>query len=63
MMSRKATQELHEFLYKNVYIVSSAQPDAENARKVVRFLYGFLNRHQDCLPPELSALMIDLSVR
>jgi dGTPase len=52
---RKATNELHEFLYERVYNVSSAQPDAEKAREVVRFLYGYFNRNKDCLPPEYSA--------
>jgi dGTPase len=49
---REATRQLHEFLYQKVYIVSSAQPDAENARKVVRNLYLFFNNHRDLLPPE-----------
>jgi dGTPase len=51
---RAATQELHEFLYKHVYALSSAQPDAENARKVVRLLYQFLTCHQEYLPAEMS---------
>ena len=52
---REATREMHEFLYKRVYNVSSAQPDAENARRVVRFLYHFLMSRRDLFPPEYSS--------
>jgi len=51
---REATQALHQFLYERVYIFSSAQPDAQNARKVVRSLFQFFTLHQDCLPPEYA---------
>lgn len=49
---REATRDLHEFLYQQVYNISSAQPDAENARCAVRFLYQFFTSHPDRLPPE-----------
>jgi dGTPase len=49
---REATRQLHEFLYQKVYIVSSAEPDAEHARKVVKSLYEYFDSHRDRLPPE-----------
>ena len=49
---RTSTRELHEFLYRRVYNNSSAQPDAENARRTVRALYYYFNQHRDLLPPE-----------
>ncbi len=49
---KEATRQLHEFLYGRVYIASSSQPDAENARKTVRALYTFYDKHRDLLPPE-----------
>ncbi len=53
---REATRELHEFLYRQVYFASSDQPDAENARQVIRFLYQYFLQHNDALPPEYASL-------
>jgi dGTPase len=53
---RTATSTLHEFLYRRVYNVSSLEPDVENARRVVSFLYRFLKAHHDLLPLELASL-------
>jgi dGTPase len=52
---KEATRLLHEFLYKRVYLFSSAQSDAENARKIVRKLYQFFRNHLDLVPPEYSS--------
>ncbi len=52
---REATRELHQFLYQKVYTVSSSQPDAENARKIIRALYRFISGHKDLLPTEYSS--------
>jgi len=49
---REATRELHEFLYQFVYNISSARPEAENARRVIRFLYRSLKAHPDRFPSE-----------
>ena len=49
---KEATRQLHAFLYERVYIASSSQPDAEKARKTVRALYNFFDRHRDLLPAE-----------
>jgi dGTPase len=54
---RKATSELHEFLYARVYRISSAKPDAENARRIVRSLYHHLNNNLNLLPPEYLNLI------
>ena len=51
---REATRQLHEFLYERVYIASSAKPEAENARRIVRALYQYFNGHRDLLPSEYS---------
>jgi dGTPase len=56
---REATRQLHEFLYQRVYIVSSAKPDAENARRIVRALFQFFNKHGDLLPFEYSTCKDD----
>ena len=49
---KAAAGQLHEFLYKRVYNVSSVMPDAENARKIVRNLYHYFNSNRGLLPPE-----------
>jgi dGTPase len=49
---KEATRQLHAFLYERVYIASSAQADAENARKTVRALFNFFNVHRELLPAE-----------
>ncbi len=51
----KAADTLREFLFDRVYYRHSAEGEAEKARKVVRFLYGYYSEHQDRLPPEYSA--------
>jgi dGTPase len=56
---RQATEELLEFLHQRVYRFSSSQPDAENARKIVRTLYVFFNQHPELLPPEYLAILDD----
>ncbi|MDP2917396.1 MAG: deoxyguanosinetriphosphate triphosphohydrolase, partial [Dehalococcoidia bacterium] len=50
---REVTNELNDFLYERVYNVSSAQEDAQRARRAVRVLYRYFKEHQDRLPPEL----------
>jgi len=52
---RQAAGLMHQFLYQRVYSVSSAQKEAENARRIVRFLYHYCNRHPELLPPEYSS--------
>jgi dGTPase len=52
---REATQKLLEFLYQRVYLFSSSQPDAENARTLIRSLYRFFTGNPGCLPPEFGA--------
>jgi dGTPase len=47
-----ASSELHEFLYQRIYNDSSIQPEAENARKIIRALYSYFNEHPDLLPSE-----------
>ena len=49
---KEAARILHEFLYENVYNVSSLMPDAEYARKMVRNLYNHFNTNRQLLPPE-----------
>jgi dGTPase len=49
---REATSQLHTFLYKKVYTVSSNREDAENARKIVRSLYRYFCEHAGALPSE-----------
>ncbi len=49
---RRAARELHAFLYQRVYNASSAQPEAIQARAVVRALYHYFCLHPGDLPPE-----------
>jgi dGTPase len=49
---KKASSELHEFLYRRVYNHSSFQPEAENARQIVRSLYLYFTKNPDLLPSE-----------
>jgi len=53
---REVTGELHRFLYRQVYNISSARPDAENARKIVSGLYLFFKENRERLPPEYLSL-------
>ena len=50
----EATNTLREFLFNRVYNLHSAQEETERARKVVRNLYDYFNKHADRLPPEYS---------
>jgi len=50
----KATNELREFLFERVYNLRSAQQEAAKARKVIRLLYEYFNKHEDKLPVEYS---------
>jgi dGTPase len=51
---REAARQLHEFLYKEVYLYSSAQPEAVQARRVVKELYYFFDKHRENLPAEYN---------
>jgi len=48
----QATDALRNFMFEHVYNVQSQNRDAQNARRVVRALYGYLVRHEELLPPE-----------
>ena len=47
-----AADTLRDFLFERVYTPSTGRADAENARKVVQFLYGYFNKREDKLPAE-----------
>jgi dGTPase len=47
-----AAEKLRDFLFKRVYTPSIERADATNAKKVVQFLYGYFNEHEDRLPAE-----------
>ncbi len=49
---RIATRQLHEFLYQKVYEISSKQPDAEKARRIMRNLFNYFSEHRGFLPAE-----------
>ena len=50
-----ATEQLRQFMFKNVYNVQSQNIDARHAREVVQGLYEYLTRHEEYLPAEYSA--------
>ncbi|MBN1191369.1 MAG: deoxyguanosinetriphosphate triphosphohydrolase [Dehalococcoidales bacterium] len=52
---RQATFLMLRFLHERVYTVTSQQKEAEDARKIVRFLYDFFNLHPGLLPPEYNS--------
>jgi dGTPase len=50
----EATNTLRQFLFEQVYNIRSAQKESERARRVVRALYKYFNKHIDKLPPEYN---------
>ncbi|MFC1861946.1 deoxyguanosinetriphosphate triphosphohydrolase [Chloroflexota bacterium] len=50
----EATNTLRDFLFDKVYNLHAAQEEAERARKIVRLLYDYFDKHEDKLPPEYS---------
>ncbi len=51
---RESARQLHQFLYEKVYLYSSAQPKAAQARQVVKQLYLYFDAHRDVLPVEYN---------
>jgi dGTPase len=49
----EATHALREFLFERVYNVQSVEKEAQRARKVLRRLYHYFQKHPDQLPAEL----------
>ena len=47
-----ATNRLRDFLFERVYNLRSAQEESEKAKKVVRLLYQYFNKHEDQMPAE-----------
>jgi dGTPase len=47
-----AAEALRDFLFERVYTPSTGRADAENAKKVVVFLWRYFNEHADRLPAE-----------
>ncbi|MBI4180468.1 MAG: deoxyguanosinetriphosphate triphosphohydrolase [Chloroflexi bacterium] len=50
----EASNTLREFLFERVYNWQAAQEETEKARKIVRQLYAYFNKHQAKLPPEYA---------
>ena len=48
----EATNSLRGFLFHRVYELCSDEEEAEQAREVIRLLYGYFSEHEDKLPPE-----------
>ena len=51
----EAASEMRDFLFARVYKAAAAQKEAERAKKVVRFLYEYFNKHEDKLPAEFRS--------
>ncbi len=47
-----AANTLRGFLFEHVYVMASARDETKKAVEVIRFLYDYLCRHEDALPPE-----------
>jgi dGTPase len=52
----EATNELRNFLFEKVYRVQSKDPEALEAREIVKKLYNYFARHLDEMPPEYGRL-------
>ncbi len=52
----EAADTLRDFLFREVYARTSEDEPAQQARKVLRFLYQYLTRHPEALPEELRAM-------
>jgi dGTPase len=50
-----AASEMRDFLFARVYKAAAVQKEAERAKKVVRFLYEYFNKHEDKLPAEFRS--------
>lgn len=48
----RAADVLREFLFTRVYNPRSDQEESQKAAEVIRFLYGYLNEHEEKLPAE-----------
>jgi len=51
----RAANELRNFLFERVYRVVSSGDEAEKARRIIRRLYDYFNKHADKLPPEYQS--------
>ena len=52
----EATNELRNFLFENVYRAQSKEPEAIEARNIVKSLYKYFTIHMDEMPPEYRQL-------
>ncbi len=50
-----AAGELRDFLFANVYKSVTSKAEVSQAKKTVRFLYRYFNKHEDEMPPECRA--------
>jgi dGTPase len=50
-----AASEMRDFLFARVYKAAAVQREAERAKKVVRFLYEYFNKHEDKMPAEFRS--------
>ncbi len=50
-----AAGELRDFLFSRVYNSATSKAEVDQAKKTVRFLYKYFNKHEDELPPECRA--------
>jgi dGTPase len=49
-----AAETLRDFLFERVYTPSTGRADAENAKRVIEFLYDYFTNHENRLPVEYS---------
>lgn len=49
---QEATDRLRAFLFEHVYIGSDAKREKSKARHVVQYLFAYLTKHPEALPPE-----------
>ncbi len=54
---QQATDELREFLFKNVYVGSVAKEEEAKARNLIRELYNALKNNPGLLPEEFSRML------
>lgn len=59
---QQATNELRDFMFKNVYIGSVAKKDEIKAQNIVRELYEYIKATPELLPPEMAKMLVKYDI-
>lgn len=53
----QATNELRDFMFKNLYIASAAKKDEDKAKNIIKELYKYLKNVPDLIPKEMLNML------